>query len=270
MVSTERSPPSLFRRAGLMLLLGLPGVLAVTAHTAYATPATAIPPGLSRTLLAVSALGNSLILLVPACLLGAYAAPKVGLRSYLIDRLRMGDSVWTRLRSEIQLATSIGIVGSIAIIALDVALSPFIAADLPASAITATRPTITDILLFVPVRFLYGGITEELLMRFGLMTTTVFVGWYVTGRKGIGPSTLIMWTAIVVSALLFGVGHLPALAQQVELTPLLIVRTILLNAILGLAFGWLYWRRSLEAAMVAHVAAHVPLTVVALLQVAIS
>jgi len=268
-MSSDQPRGSLLRRAGFMLLVGLPGVIAVAAHTALATPATAIPPGLSRPLLAVSAIINSFIILVPACLLGAYAAPKVGLRSYLLDRLRTGDPVWPRLRPELRLAAILGIVGSIAIIAIDAALAPFIAVDLPQSAVTATRPTYTDVLLFVPVRFLYGGITEELLLRFGLMSTIAFVGWYVTGRRSMGPSSTIMWGAIVVSAVLFGVGHLPALAQQVGLTPLLIVRTILLNAILGVAFGWLYWRRSLEAAMAAHVAAHVPLTLLALVQVAL-
>ncbi|MFC6976650.1 type II CAAX prenyl endopeptidase Rce1 family protein [Halomicroarcula sp. GCM10025709] len=78
-----------------------------------------------------------------------------------------------------------------------------------------------------------------------------------------------MWAAIVVSAVLFGVGHLPALAQSVSLTPALIARTVLLNAVAGVLFGWLYWRRSLEAAMVAHASFHVPLVVLSLVQVAL-
>lgn len=268
MSSSEQSPPSLLRRAGFMLLVGLPGVIAVAAHTGFVTPAAAIPQGLTRPLLAVSALLNSLIILVPACLLGAYTAPKAGLRVYLLDRLRTGDPVWPKLRPELRLAAAIGIVGAVLILGIDIALSPFIAAELPQSAVAAAQPTLVDVLAFVPVRFLYGGITEELLLRFGLMSTLAFVGWYLTGRRSPGPSSVVMWAAIVISAVLFGISHLPALAQAVELTPLLIVRTILLNAILGVAFGWLYWRRSLEAAMTAHIAAHIPLTIVALAQTA--
>lgn len=71
-----------------------------------------------------------------------------------------------------------------------------------------------------------------------------------------------MWAAIIVSALLFGVGHLPALATSIGLTPALITRTVLLNAIGGIGFGWLFWRRSLEAAMVAHMAFHIVLVTV--------
>jgi hypothetical protein len=32
---------------------------------------------------------------------------------------------------------------------------------------------------------------------------------------------------------------------------------VLLNALGGVLFGWLFWRRSLEAAMVAHATTHV-------------
>ena len=78
-----------------------------------------------------------------------------------------------------------------------------------------------------------------------------------------------MWPAIVISAVLFGVGHLPALGQSVDLTPALIIRTVLLNAIAGILLGWLYWRRSLEAAMIAHTTFHVPLLILSLVQVMI-
>jgi membrane protease YdiL (CAAX protease family) len=78
-----------------------------------------------------------------------------------------------------------------------------------------------------------------------------------------------MWFAIIIAAVLFGIGHLPALAQSVGLTPALIARTVLLNAIAGVILGWLYWQRSLEAAMVGHAAFHVPLVVLSLVQVAL-
>lgn len=161
----------------------------------------------------------------------------------------------------------VGFLGGVLILFLDVALAPFVAQDLPQSAIGATEPTVVNVLVYAPVRFLYGGVTEELLLRFGLMSTLAFVGWSVTGRQSNGPGSGVMWVAIVISAVLFGIGHLPALAQSVGLTPVLIVRTVLLNAIIGVFLGWLYWQRSLEAAMVAHATFHVPLLVLSLVQV---
>jgi len=76
------------------------------------------------------------------------------------------------------------------------------------------------------------------------------------------PPAAVMWVAIVASAVAFGVGHLPALASTFDLTIALIIRTVLLNAIVGVALGWLFWQRSLETAMVAHAAFHIVLVTV--------
>ena len=47
----------------------------------------------------------------------------------------------------------------------------------------------------------------------------------------------------------------------IPLTPLVITRAILLNGIGGVVFGWLYWKRGLEAAMIAHFSADIVLHV---------
>lgn len=260
---------SFAKRFGLALLAGTPGILALSGYIYITTPPTAVPAGLSLLLLAVSAGVNSLLLLAVACLVGTYTAPRVELPSYLMDWARTGDDVWRRVRPEIRHAVGLGVLGSILILFLDVALAPFITQDLPQSAIGATDATMVNVIAYAPVRFLYGGITEELLLRYGLMSALAFIGWVLTGRRTDGPGSGVMWVAIVISAVLFGIGHLPALAQSIDLTPALVARTILLNAIAGLLFGWLYWRKSLEAAMVAHASFHLPLVVLSLVQVAL-
>ncbi|ELZ88312.1 CPBP family intramembrane glutamic endopeptidase [Haloferax sulfurifontis] len=268
-MSSTENETSFVQRFGRALLLGIPGIVALVGYIYLTTPPTAVPPGLSLSLLALLSAVNPLLLLGIACLLGAYAAPRAGLRSYVIESDGTGDGIWRRLREDVRLAVGIGFLGGILIVVLDTVLAPFVAQDLPQSVIGATRPTVLDVLAYVPVRFLYGGITEELMLRFGLMSVLAFVGWRVTGRRTVPPRPAIMWAAIVVSAVLFGLGHLPALAQSVDLTTALIARTVLLNAVAGILFGWLYWRRSLEAAVVAHASFHVPLVVLSLVQVAV-
>ncbi|WP_336000238.1 CPBP family intramembrane glutamic endopeptidase [Halorientalis halophila] len=268
-MSPTENVPSFGKRFGLGLLLGLPGILALVGYIYLMTPATAVPAGLSLPLLAVVSAINPLLLLGVACLLGAFAAPRVRLRSYAIEGSGTDDGIWQHLRAEAGLAVGSGIIGGILIVVLDAMLMPFVAQDLPQSVLGATRPTVLDVLAYAPVRFLYGGITEELMLRFGLMSVLVYAGWRVTGRRTDGPQPRVVWFAIVVSAVLFGVGHLPALAQSVALTPALVARTVLLNAVAGVLFGWLYWRRSLETAMVAHASFHVPLLVLSLVQVAV-
>ncbi len=102
-------------------------------------------------------------------------------------------------------------------------------------------------------------------MRWGLMTTLAWGGWRLA-QKGQGlPRPSVMWGALGTSALLFGIGHLGVVAAMVPLTPVLVARTVLLNTAGGVIFGWLYWRRSLEAAMVAHATFHAVLTLIAVI-----
>lgn len=106
-------------------------------------------------------------------------------------------------------------------------------------------------------RVLYGGISEEILLRWGLMTLFVWVLWYfVQGGHG-APSTTILWSGVVASALAFGAGHLPAARALLgRLRIWLTVWVVGANAAFGLVAGYLYWHYGLESAMVAHALAH--------------
>lgn len=72
------------------------------------------------------------------------------------------------------------------------------------------------------------------------------------------PGAGVAWAAIVLSAVAFGIGHLPAAtAIYGGLTGDVVTFIVGANAVAGVGFGWLYWRHSLEAAMIAHGLAHV-------------
>jgi membrane protease YdiL (CAAX protease family) len=51
------------------------------------------------------------------------------------------------------------------------------------------------------------------------------------------------------------------MSMVIPLTPLVITRTIILNALVGVVCGWLYWKRGLESAMLAHFSADLVLHV---------
>ena len=70
------------------------------------------------------------------------------------------------------------------------------------------------------------------------------------------PTSGAFWIAIVVVAVVFGLGHLPATSAVTPLTPTVVSRALVLNGIAGIAFGYLYWRHGLEAAMIGHMSAH--------------
>jgi membrane protease YdiL (CAAX protease family) len=91
------------------------------------------------------------------------------------------------------------------------------------------------------------------------MTLLVWVGARLTGTAV--PRPLVVWAAIAITALLFGAGHLPTAAALLPLSPLVIARALLFNGLGGMVFGWLYWKRSLVAAMIAHFSADIVLHV---------
>lgn len=67
-----------------------------------------------------------------------------------------------------------------------------------------------------------------------------------------------MWAAIAISAVIFGVLHLPTTAALIgRLTQPVIIYVVAGNALFGLMTGYLFWRHGLEAAIIAHASAHV-------------
>lgn len=245
-------PRRFLRGVAAMFVLGLPGVAAVGLFAAARLHNPPSLAGLPSGALAVFAALQPLLVLLVAVALGVALAPLVGLRSHALAWALDRNPVWRPLASELPLAVAVGAVGAFATAALDAAFSPYVSAFLDSSG----GPTARAVLASVPVRLLYGGVTEELLLRFGFMTLVAWVAWRLVEGEGT-PSDVLMWGAVVISAVLFGVGHLPAAATLAPLTPAVVARTVLLNAALGVGFGWLYWRRSLEAAMVAHATVHV-------------
>lgn len=106
---------------------------------------------------------------------------------------------------------------------------------------------------------LYGGIIEELLLRLFLMSLIAFILFKVfvrTQERGFIPSWIFI-VSIILAAIIFGLGHLPATAQTIELSTPIIVRAIILNGVGGIAFGYLYWKIGLSHAIYAHVLTHV-------------
>lgn len=106
---------------------------------------------------------------------------------------------------------------------------------------------------------LYGGIVEELLMRLFIMSLFAFVLAKIFKSLEPVKNNIIMWSAIIISSVLFGLGHLPITSALTAITPLVVLRAILLNGIGGIVFGWLYWKKGLEYGMMAHFTADIVL-----------
>ena len=109
---------------------------------------------------------------------------------------------------------------------------------------------------------LYGGIAEEVLLRLFMVSLLVWIGFKIKKTVDGYPTDLGIWLAIILASVIFGLGHLPATSQITALTGTVVIRAILLNGIGGLIFGWLYWKKGLESAMISHFSTDIVLHVI--------
>ncbi len=242
--------PGFARRFLPVWLAGVVGVLALLtqaspARLIEAAPALRELPDVAlRGLLLV----NPLILVTVAAVVGALLAHRMGLRSVL------AGAAGARLDATTAMTTGLVLAG--VLVGVDAVLADRLG---PAwehvLAQSRAQPWLPQLTLGV----LYGGLAEEVLLRWGLMSLLVWAASCLVQRFGGAadrPHAAAVWFGIAVSAAVFAVGHLPALGQDVELTGPIVARTLGLNALAGLAYGWLFWRRSLESAMLAHATTH--------------
>ncbi len=185
------------------------------------------------------------VLLALAVWVGVALSRSLGLGAPAIEAALSGTGVWTVIKRQLIPATVVGLFGG----GLLVLLTRITPAELLALGQTIEIP--------VAAKLLYGGATEEILMRWGLMTVLLWLPWrFVQNRAGL-PHNAYVFGAILVAALLFGVGHLPAAAAMgASLTAPVVGYIIVGNTVPGILFGFLYWRYGLESAILAHAISH--------------
>ena len=251
------APSTLRLDLRLAALLGLACALAVAALFPYLL--LAMPQAFEKIKL-------PLALVIP--LQSAQAALLMGLLAFC--GLRMGRSVglgapwlqaWLakapRRAQPWALAIACGVAAALAVIGLD----PLFAAHMPPLLHPDAAPVApkANALAGFLASF-YGGIGEEVQLRLFFVT---LLAW---GMSRMSGGRVVGWQlglAVGVAAIAFGLGHLPAAANLWPLDAVVVVRTVLLNAIAGLVFGWFYVRHGLESAMLSHFAADLVLHVAA-------
>jgi hypothetical protein len=241
----------------LFALLLTWSILSVVAVFPYALSLQAgvletVPLPLSTIL--ILSIVQSLILYSIVICIGLRLSKTVGLHIPILEAYIAKQKIPSTITSYIVPSLALGVIVGIVIILLD---SVFIRLGV-------------DIAeqISVPIRqgFLasfYGAIGEEIMMRLFFMSLIVWIcSKLFASKKTITRINITMWWAIILAALLFGIGHLPATAIITALTPLVIFRALLLNGIWGIVFGRLYWKRGLEFSMIAHFWADIVLHVI--------
>ena len=199
---------------------------------------------------------QAIILFGVATFVGLHLARKVGLGLPILEGWLEGREVKSYLKSILGISIGLGILAGILIIGLDLLFS---FAGVP---INLTQASINPPAWQGFLASFYGGINEEVLLRLFVMTLIAWMISRIRSTEEGKPSNTGTWLAIIIAAVIFGIGHLPAVMAITALTPLVIVRTIVLNAVGGIIFGWLYWKKGLESAMISHFSADIVLHVI--------
>ena len=209
--------------------------------------------------LAIS-VGQSALVLAIMVFSGLWAAQRVGLGAPILDALLNGKPLPYDFRRASLIALVVGVATALLVVVLEFFV--FIPADPTGlGKIVQAHPAPWKGFL----ASFYGGITEEVQLRLFLLSFLA-LGIHSARRllfrsKNLPVPTWIFWSAIIIAAILFGLGHLPTMAELLPLTPLVVVRTLVLNGIVGIAAGFLFWRHGIETAMICHFSADIVLHV---------
>lgn len=225
----------------ILIVLGIFGTVAIIPYS------SALQSGATMTMKQkLLGLLQGIVLVVVSVLVGMAASRSLGLQI-------------TTSPASLPLPALLGVAAGLVIVLLEVTIF------LPRLPEALAGAGAGGIQLPVWKRFLasfYGGINEELMMRFFIMSGLLWLVTRVWHTTSGDPVVTAFWIVNIVVAVIFGLGHLPAVKMMTEITPLLVGRTIILNSVAGIIFGWVFWHYGLAAAMVSHFCADIMLHIV--------
>jgi len=189
------------------------------------------------------------IILALSVWIGVTFAHKVNLYAPCIEAFVVKKSCLKKLRPQLNSACLAGLIVGIFLIGMSFVTPQELS-------VTTTDININPLYKLL-TGILYGGITEEILLRWGVMTFILWLLWRFIQHKKNTPSSKLVWVAIIASSLLFSLAHLPAAHVMTgQLTLSIFFYVMAGNTVAGMMFGFLYQRFGLESAMIAHALAH--------------
>ena len=190
--------------------------------------------------------------------IGLILMKRIGLSTPILDSATNGEAYADKLSAILPISIALGVIASLFIVGLDAyVFQPALLRELGDKANALNLQTSQPAAWKGFLASFYGGITEELLLRLFVMSLLAWLGSFINKTADGKPTNIIFWIANILAAILFGIGHLPAVSVLLPLTTLVVIRTVVLNAVGGILFGWLYQSRGLESAMIAHFSADI-------------
>jgi len=209
-------------------------------------------PPLSIRSLILSGANQNLMFLVPAAAIGLWVAPRIGLGApYLESWLDGAPRPARPLSSIVRPAAFWATVTALIAFAVDAFFYYALKVTTPAPEIHAR---IAVAWWRSGLASLWAPWAEETFDRLFLLSLLAWLGMklFRVSENGRGR-WIALWIANVATALFFGWYHIDNEALFVAPVPFIVaLRTVLIILPAGLAFGWIYIRRGLEAAILSH------------------
>jgi membrane protease YdiL (CAAX protease family) len=209
--------------------------------------------GSENMLMAMSIVGQACTggLLFPLIALGLLAANQIGMGAPILEGLLNRQPVRGFAGKALLWGFVSGIAGGAVLILISFLTNPLITAEYE-----RLGQEIPNIQAPAPwmgfLASISAGITEEIMLRLFLLSGLAWIGSKIWRTADGRPRRFVFWAANVLSALAFGLLHFPLAASLDMTTTLALLNTLLMNAFLGLVFGWLYDKYGLESAMMGH------------------
>jgi len=215
-------------------VLGIVGVLSLLQFVIKIIPSKVLLKYSTSTIIILSLL-QSVVFVCICAAIGTTLTKRIGFKTIFDEISSTKNSIWLILRSKFVYGVPTGISGAI--------IAYLIAPDF--IAYLNSVPQVSSI---------FGGIYEEIVIRWGIMTLIVWTLWRLS-QKGVGvPKKSLIWSGIILSQILFASGHTFILIRFGITNPIWSIATIF---IVTFPWGWLFWKRGIESAIVAHVSFHI-------------
>ncbi len=215
-------------------VLGIVGFLFELLFVLKIIPSEVLLKYSTSTIIIISLLQSVVVISIFAAI-GTTLTRRIGFKTIFDEISSTKNSLWMILRRQLFYGVPIGISGAI--------IAYLIAPDF--IAYLNSVPQFTRI---------FGSIYEEIIIRWGIMTLIVWLLWRI-GQKGVGvPKNSLIWSGIILSQILFAFGHTYILINFGITNPFWSIATIFFAT---LPWGWLFWKRGIEAAIFAHMSFHI-------------
>ena len=243
-----------WKKVTIIFILGFIGVLSMLPLIPILIEIIGQQPPISVLALQTISVLQSSIFLLGLVLLGAWAAPKVGLTTPIIDAYIEKSWHKIKLKNLVTWALLGGILGGTLLVLVYQSFLPHLPHEFLQNA-EQFKPSLLT-------KLLYGGITEEIIMRWGLMSFFVWCSYRFTQSPGTPINSVHYLFGLSLAAILFGIGHLPVASILSSETNFALIAYILIaNSLFGVIAGFLYWKKGLESAVLAHMIVHITIVI---------